>query len=86
MNYSVLLCRYGLDSQRTVDIFRAVAKSFSLLQNVQTRCGAHPASYSMVDVGLGALFIQGTELTTHFRQVTKLRMRGAISPLPRVPS
>ena len=61
-----------------------MGKSLSVLQNVHTGSGAHPASYSMIT---GALFGGGwncrsLKLTTHLHLVPRLRMSGAIPLLP----
>jgi hypothetical protein len=57
-------------------------KRFSLLQDVQTGSGAHPASYGM---GTGVLSweysSQGMKATTHLELVTRLKRSTAIPPL-----
>jgi hypothetical protein len=65
------------------------SKRFSLLQDVQTGSGAHPASYGM---GTGVLSLgyssQGMKATTHLKLVTRLKTSTAILPLepPIMPS
>jgi hypothetical protein len=54
------------------------------LRRVQTQSGAHPASYT---VGTGGSFsgskaARSVELTTHLHLVQRLRIGGAIHPLP----
>ena len=58
-------------------------KDFYLLQNVLTVSGAHPASYS---VGTGVLSqgssSRGVNLITYLHSVSRLRVNGAIPPVP----
>jgi hypothetical protein len=49
-------------------------RDFSLRHRVQTDSGAHPASYPIRN--------KGVKLTTHLPLVPRLRIRGAVSPLP----
>jgi hypothetical protein len=44
--------KLGLDDRRIGVQFPAGARNFSLVHNVQTGFGAHPASYTMGTVGL----------------------------------
>jgi hypothetical protein len=56
-------------------------KRFSLLQNVQTSSGAHPASSS---IATGVLSLGVKQLgfeADHLHLMPRLRMRGAIPPL-----
>jgi len=59
-------------------------KTFSLLQDMQTGSGAHPASYSMgtKKVLSHGPCNRGVKLTTHLHLVPRLRIGGAISILP----
>ena len=61
----------------------AQTTDLSHLHMVQTNSGVHSASYSIrngvVSRGQSS---QGVKLTTHFRLVPRLRMRGAIPVLP----
>ena len=61
----------------------AGVRDFTLLQNIQTSYGAHPASYSM---GIRDLFqgysCQGMKTTSHLQQLLSFRMSGAIPLLP----
>jgi hypothetical protein len=60
---------------------------FSLPHNVQLISATQSACYSM---GTGSSFLQvklsGMELTTHVYLVPRLRMNGAIFPLPYTPA
>jgi len=56
---------------------------FSLRHHVQTGSRAHPASYPVV---ISPEVKRPERVTTHFRLVSRLRIRGAISPLPNTPS
>ena len=62
-------------------------KRFISSQSIQTGSGTNRAFYS---VGTTTLFFgkssQGVELTTHLLLVMRLRMRGAIPPIPHMPS
>jgi hypothetical protein len=51
---------------------------YNLDDRIQTGSGVHPASYAM---GTGGSF-RGVKLTTHLHIMPRLRMRGAIPPLP----
>jgi hypothetical protein len=53
--------------------------SFSIRHRFQTGSGTHPASYLLGAVGK---VIRGVKLTTHAHIASRLRMRGATSPLP----
>jgi len=58
-------------------------RDFSLLQYVQTGCGTHPASYSVGTVVLSqGSSSRGVNLNTHLHLVSRLRVDGAIPPLP----
>ena len=54
--------------------------TFSLFQRVMTTPGAHPASYVQDSR------VAGSKLTTHRHLEPKLRMSGAIPPLPQTSS
>jgi hypothetical protein len=66
----------GLEVHTAVD---EGATDFCLLQNFQTGCEAHPASYSN---GYGVLSLRqsgwGVKLTTHLCLGQRLRMSGAV--------
>jgi hypothetical protein len=57
-------------------------KRFSLLQDVQTGSGAHPASYGMGNGFLSwGYSSQGMKATTHLKPVPRLKRSTAIPPL-----
>jgi len=63
------------------------ARDFSLLQNFQMGSGAHPACCTIST----AILSQGKSgrsliLSSHLRLVPRLRMSGAITLLPYIPS
>jgi hypothetical protein len=51
----------------------AEARDLSLLQNIQTGCGAHPPSYSM---GAGGSFFQDTVARTWHCPLTSIQYQG----------
>jgi hypothetical protein len=61
----------------------ARARRFSLLRNVQTSSGAHPASYSKV-TGLLSRGKSGMDgkFATHLHLIPRLRISGPIPPHP----
>jgi hypothetical protein len=75
---------YGLDDRKIGDRFPVGAGNFSLRHHVQTRSGAHPASYPL---GTGGSLAGGKAAgarswpltSTHCRAQ---RMRGPLPPLP----
>jgi hypothetical protein len=63
--------------------FPAGVRDSSVLRNIQTGSGTHPASYIMgTEVPSRGLSGWGMMLTTHFQLAPKLRMNGAIPLLP----
>jgi len=58
--------------------FPAGARNEAFLQNIQTGCGAHPASW--VDGGCGSGRVM--KLTTCLHTVLRLRISGAIPHIP----
>ena len=73
----------GLVDRRNLAQFPVEVTHFSLLEKVQTRFCTLPASYAMssrmaVNVGCGGI--------SRLDLVQKLRMSGALLPLPRLPS
>jgi len=61
------------------DSIPATARLSGLLQNVQTRCGATPASYS---VDTWRLKWRGFQVNTHLHLMLRLGMSEAIPVLP----
>lgn len=59
---------YGLDDRTILDSICDRSKKFYFLQNITTRYGAQPVSYSMV------------KLATNLNTVPRLRMNGDIPP------
>jgi hypothetical protein len=60
---------------------------FSPLRHVQNGSGAHQAAYPMLSRTLTlGVNVRYMKLTAQLHIVTKLRMRGAIPPLPNTPS
>jgi len=59
------------------------ARGVSLFINVQTICGAHPASYSLSTKVLSwGWSSQGVTITTYLHLVLRLRMTGSVPLLP----
>jgi hypothetical protein len=67
---------YRLDNRSSIPTGTG---NFPLRQRVQTGSGAHPASYP---VGAGGNTAGGVKLTTRLHLTPRLRMCGAIPPLP----
>jgi len=64
---------------RNRDAILGMGDGFYLLQRVQAGCGAHSA---LIEWAMGAYRLLGLNLITHLHIVARLRMCGAIQPLP----
>ena len=59
--------------------------SISLLQDVRTGSGAHPASYSVGSLGCFLGLKRLGREANHSRLITRLRINGAVRPHPPLP-